>query len=208
MDVKFEIQDLFEKLRPNAKIHESMEEAAEALNEIVAKQIKPMGATAENIGEGSDGMSEKSDDEEDDQHHQPLEEDEPEEGEDNREEDTEVCPYMTFFNGRWRELIISETMRTRKLFCSIVMLNPKWKMRNSTANLRVSCQNPSNPEKQPPKLPSTSTHLPSELAPNPQAMTLPMILNVFNSQSYLDVINRYFKSNTILTVDENGGNTH
>jgi hypothetical protein len=39
MDVKFEVQDLFEKLRPNAKIYDTLEEAADALNEIVAKQV-------------------------------------------------------------------------------------------------------------------------------------------------------------------------
>jgi hypothetical protein len=43
MDVKFEVQDLFEKLRPNAKVHETLEDAAEALNEIVAKQAGPIG---------------------------------------------------------------------------------------------------------------------------------------------------------------------
>jgi len=43
MDVRFELQDSFEKLRPNAKIHETLSEAAEALNEIVAKQVKPLG---------------------------------------------------------------------------------------------------------------------------------------------------------------------
>ena len=64
MDVRFEVQDLFEKLRPNAKVHETLEDAAEALNEIVARQAKPMGAV-ENIGDGSDGTSEKSDDEQD-----------------------------------------------------------------------------------------------------------------------------------------------
>jgi regulator of nonsense transcripts 2 len=62
MDAKFEVQDMIEKIRPNAKVHESLEEAAEALNEIVAKQAKPMGAM-ETVGEGSDGVSEKSDDE-------------------------------------------------------------------------------------------------------------------------------------------------
>ena len=75
MDVKFEVQDLFEKLRPNAKIHESLEEAAEALNEIVAKQVKAVGGVLENVGEGSDGASEKSDEEQDD-NPQPLDEEE------------------------------------------------------------------------------------------------------------------------------------
>jgi hypothetical protein len=84
MDVKFEVQDLFEKLRPNAKVHESLEEAAEALNEIVAKQAKQIG-TLENIGEGSDGASE---DDQDDQQ-VPVDEEEPEE-EEERPEDMEV----------------------------------------------------------------------------------------------------------------------
>lgn len=79
MDVKFEVQDLFEKLRPNARIHESLEEAAEALNEIVAKQAKPIGgSTMENVGDGSDGASEKSDDEQD-HNPRPLDEEEPDE---------------------------------------------------------------------------------------------------------------------------------
>ena len=87
MDVKFEVQDLFEKLRPNAKVHETLEEAAEALNEIVARHAKPMG-TVENIGEGSDGTSEKSDDEQDEQTG-PVDEEEPEE-EDEKLDDMEV----------------------------------------------------------------------------------------------------------------------
>jgi hypothetical protein len=85
MDVKFDVQDLFEKLRPNAKIHETIEEAAEALNEIVAKQVKPTGVAAEGVGEGSDGMSEKSDDEEDDQRRQ-IDDDDPEDEEEKPEE--------------------------------------------------------------------------------------------------------------------------
>jgi hypothetical protein len=89
MDVKFEVQDLFEKLRPNAKIHETLEEAAEALNEIVARQFKPTGL--ENVGEGSDGASEKSDDEQDDQRAR-VDEDEPEEEE--QVEDMEVLSGM------------------------------------------------------------------------------------------------------------------
>lgn len=84
MDVKFEVQDLFEKLRPNAKVHESLEEAAEALNEIVAKQAKPTG-TLETVGEGSDGASE---DDQDDQG-VPVDEEEPEE-EEEKPEDMEV----------------------------------------------------------------------------------------------------------------------
>ena len=48
MDVKFEIQDLFEKLRPNAKAHENLAEAAEALNEIVSKYTKPAGMILSN----------------------------------------------------------------------------------------------------------------------------------------------------------------
>ena len=64
MDVKFEIGDLFEKLRPNAKVHETLEEAAEALNEIVAKQTKRTDI-AETAGDGSEGPSEKSEDEQD-----------------------------------------------------------------------------------------------------------------------------------------------
>jgi hypothetical protein len=84
MDVKFEVQDLFEKLRPNAKIHDSLEEAAEALNEIVAKQVKPIGAATETIGEGSDGMSEKSDEEQEDQ--RQVDEEELDEEEEKQEE--------------------------------------------------------------------------------------------------------------------------
>jgi regulator of nonsense transcripts 2 len=80
---RFEIQDLFEKLRPNAKIHESLEEAAEALNEIVTKHVQPAGAQ-ENVADASDGTSEKSDDEQDDQRG-PIDEEEPEE-EDKQEE--------------------------------------------------------------------------------------------------------------------------
>jgi hypothetical protein len=87
MDVRFEVQDLFEKLRPNAKVHETLEEAAEALNEIVARQTKPMSAV-ENIGDGSDGTSEKSDDEQDEQT-APVDEEEPEE-EDEKLDDMEV----------------------------------------------------------------------------------------------------------------------
>ena len=84
MDVKFEVQDLFEKLRPNTKVHETLEEAAEALNEIVVKQTKPTGPL-ENVGEGSDGAS---DDDQDDQH-VPVDEEEPEE-EEEKLEDMEV----------------------------------------------------------------------------------------------------------------------
>ena len=80
MDVKFEIQDLFEKLRPNAKIHETLEEAAEALNEIVAKQNKAIGL-AENTGEGSDATSEKSEDE-----GEPIQDEDMEEDEDKPDE--------------------------------------------------------------------------------------------------------------------------
>jgi|SRR5271154_136837 len=87
MDVRFEVQDLFEKLRPNAKVHETLEDAAEALNEIVARQAKPMGAV-ENIGDGSDGTSEKSDDEQDEPT-APVDEEEPEE-EDEKLDDMEV----------------------------------------------------------------------------------------------------------------------
>jgi hypothetical protein len=87
MDVRFEVQDLFEKLRPNAKVHETLEEAAEALNEIVARQAKPIGSV-ENIGDGSDGISEKSDDEQD-EHTAPVDEEEPEE-EDEKLDDMEV----------------------------------------------------------------------------------------------------------------------
>jgi hypothetical protein len=87
MDVKFEVQDLFEKLRPNAKVHESLEEAAEALNEIVGKYAKPPGAL-ETVGEGSDGASEKSDDEQEEQR-PPVDDEEPEE-EDDKPEDMEV----------------------------------------------------------------------------------------------------------------------
>ena len=91
MDVKFEVQDLFEKLRPNAKVHETLEEAAEALNEIVAKQAKPTGGgTLENVGEGSDGASEKSDDERDD-NPRPIDEDEADE-EVEQVDDMEVVP--------------------------------------------------------------------------------------------------------------------
>jgi len=85
--VRFEVQDLFEKLRPNAKVHECLEEAAEALNEIVAKQVKPLGAPG-SVGEGSDGTSEKSDDEQDEQRG-PIDEEEPEE-EDEKVEEMEV----------------------------------------------------------------------------------------------------------------------
>jgi hypothetical protein len=81
MDVKFEIQDMFEKLRPNTKIHETLEEAAEALNEIVAKQTKATGVP-ENVGEGSDGTSEKSDDEQ-----EPIADDDIEEEDDKLEEE-------------------------------------------------------------------------------------------------------------------------
>ena len=89
MDVKFEVQDLFEKLRPNAKVHESLVEAAEALNEIVAKQAKPFGGVPGNAAEGSDGTSEKSDDEE--EQVVPGEEEEPDE-EEERVDETEVLP--------------------------------------------------------------------------------------------------------------------
>jgi len=92
MDVKFEVQDLFEKLRPNAKIHESLEEAAEALNEIVSKQAKPLGGgAAENVGDGSDGASEKSDDEQDD-NPPPIDEEEPDDEVD-QPEDMEVLSF-------------------------------------------------------------------------------------------------------------------
>jgi len=96
MDVKFEIQDLFEKLRPNAKIHETLEEAAEALNEIVAKQTKPAGGgTLENVGDGSDGASEKSDDEQD-VNPRPIDEEEADE-EVEPVEDMEVVPARGLF---------------------------------------------------------------------------------------------------------------
>lgn len=88
MDVKFEIQDLFEKLRPNAKIHETLEEAAEALNEIVAKQTKRP-EVLEIVGDGSEGPS-ASDDEQDE--HRPDEE-EPEEDEEKQEEMEVVLPF-------------------------------------------------------------------------------------------------------------------
>ena len=84
MDVKFEVQDLFEKLRPNAKVHETLEEAAEVLNEIVAKQAKAVGAL-ENVGDGSDNASE---DDQDDQRI-PVDEEEAEE-EEEKPEDMEV----------------------------------------------------------------------------------------------------------------------
>jgi hypothetical protein len=83
MDVKFEIHDLFEKLRPNAKIHETLEEAAEALNEIVAKQTKRP-ESSEIVGDGSEGLSEKSDEEQDEQH--PPDEEEPEDDDEKPEE--------------------------------------------------------------------------------------------------------------------------
>ena len=146
MDVKFEVQDLFEKLRPNAKIHETIEEAAEALNEIVAKQIKPIGAAAEGIGEGSDGMSEKSDDEEDD-HRRPIDDDEPEE-EEEKPEELEVFSFIITANHRWKMSSTSMTMRMKRSYSSIVMLNRKWRTKNSTATSPVSCRNPSNRERQ------------------------------------------------------------
>lgn len=90
MDVKFEVQDLFEKLRPNTRVHDTLEEAAEALNEIVAKQTKPTNAL-ENVGEGSDGASE---DDQDDQT-VPVDEEEPEE-EEEKPEDMEVFSSMIF----------------------------------------------------------------------------------------------------------------
>ena len=82
MDIKFEVQDVIEKIRPNVKVHESLEEAAEALNEIVAKQAKPTGAI-ETVGEGSDGISEKSDD---DDERTRVDDEEPEEEEEKLEE--------------------------------------------------------------------------------------------------------------------------
>src|SRR5436305_15085015 len=90
MDVRFEVQDLFEKLRPNAKVHDSLEDAAEALNEIVARHAKSLG-TSETIGDGSDGASEKSEDEQDDQG-APIDEEEPEEGEE-KPEDMDVSTF-------------------------------------------------------------------------------------------------------------------
>jgi len=90
MDVRFEVQDLFEKLRPNAKIHESLEEAAEALNEIVTRQTK-LASTVEITADGSDGASEKSDDEEDNQRG-PIDDDEPEE-EEEKQDDMEVFTF-------------------------------------------------------------------------------------------------------------------
>src|SRR5437667_11029737 len=84
MDVKFEVQDLFEKLRPNAKVHETLEEAAETLNEIVARQAKVTGAL-ENVGQGSDEVSEEEQEDQQD----PLDDEEPEEDEE-KPEDTEV----------------------------------------------------------------------------------------------------------------------
>ena len=108
MDVKFEVQDLFEKLRPNAKVHESLEEAAEALNEIVAKQAKPVGTggggggALDNVGEGSDGASEKSDDEQD-ENPRPFHEEDPDE-EIEQPEDMEVLSasmdYLIVARGR------------------------------------------------------------------------------------------------------------
>jgi len=91
MDVKFEVQDVIEKIRPNAKVHESLEEAAEALNEIVAKHSKPTGPM-EIGGEGSDGVSEKSDDEDE---RTRVDDEEPEE-EEERLDDMEVSS-ITFF---------------------------------------------------------------------------------------------------------------
>jgi len=91
MDVKFEVQDMIEKIRPNAKIHESLEEAAEALNEIVAKQAKPTGAM-EMAGEGSDGASEKSDEESE---RTRVDDEEPEE-EEEKLDDREVSPFPCF----------------------------------------------------------------------------------------------------------------
>jgi hypothetical protein len=89
MDVKFEVQDLFDKIRPNAKVHETLEEAAEALNEIVAKQTRVSGVT-ENTGEASDATSDKSEDE-----REPMADDEIEEEED-KQEDLEVFPFGSF----------------------------------------------------------------------------------------------------------------
>jgi len=57
------------------------------LNEIVARQSKPLNAS-ESLGDGSDGASEKSDDEQDDQP-APVDEDEAEE-EETQAEDMEV----------------------------------------------------------------------------------------------------------------------
>ena len=91
MDVRFEVQDLFEKLRPNAKIHDTLEEAAKALNEIIAKQTKPIG-TLETVGDGSDGASDKSDDEQDSQR-VPVDDEEQEE-EEERMEDIDVLPFI------------------------------------------------------------------------------------------------------------------
>jgi hypothetical protein len=153
MDVKFEVQDLFEKLRPNTKIHESIEEAAEALNEIVAKQIKPIDVAAEGIGEGSDGMSEKSDEEEDDQR-RPIDDDEPEE-EEEKPEDLDVYSFINRANHRRKMHITLMTMKMRRSFSSIAMLNRKSRTKNLTATLPVSCRNPSNRERELQKLLST-----------------------------------------------------
>lgn len=79
MDVRFKVQDLFEKIRPNTKVHETLQEAADALNEIVARYTKPVGS-AGSTGDVSDGTSEKSDDEQEDQREPIDEEPEDEEG--------------------------------------------------------------------------------------------------------------------------------
>ena len=113
MDVKFEVQDLFEKLRPNVKVHESLEEAAEALNEIVSKQAKPMGAgVQENVGEGSDGASEKSDDDQDD-NLRPIDEEEPDE-EVEQPEDMEVTPTVILSDGRLKGISCPRRRKNRK----------------------------------------------------------------------------------------------
>jgi hypothetical protein len=108
MDVKFEVQDMIEKVRPNAKVHESLEEAAEALNEIVAKQAKPLGAM-EMVGEGSDGVSEKSDDEDE---RTRVEDEDPEE-EEEKLDDMEVLSLPNPFN--FRSIRLRNRLRKRKM---------------------------------------------------------------------------------------------
>jgi len=141
MDVKFEIQDLFEKLRPNAKIHETLEEAAEALNEIIAKQIKRP-ETTEAVGDGSD-HSEKSDDEQEERglDEEPVEEDE-------KPEEMEVSSILIQLADY--RLTPRETWKKRKKrtsYYSIAKSNQKL-MKNSTVNSPASCLNRSSLAKQ------------------------------------------------------------
>src|SRR5947207_15805636 len=93
----------------------------------------------------------------------------------------------------------------RKSRCSIVMWNQRL-MKNSIANSRELCPNPSNREKPHPKH-STSNLPPFAVEFNPTTATLLSILNAFNLRFFHVAINRYYRLLSMLKKDENCGHS-